>query len=174
MLDAEEQVLRGILGDLVFGVDDENMEAVVVRLLHERRLSLAAAESVTGGLVTARLTTVRHSSEVFRGGVIAYQPQVKYDLLGVAHGPVVTAEAAVTMAEGVAKLLGADVGLATTGVAGPDPLEGIEPGTVFVAVALPDGSHSAMVRLPGDRERVRQYSTISLLDLLRRRLLALP
>ena len=96
---------------------------------------------------------------------------LKFWLLGVPEGPVVTAAAAAAMASGVRRALGADVGLGVTGVAGPESAEGHEPGTVFLAAAIGDGEPvTAHVRLPGDRHRVRQFACISLLDLLRRSL----
>ncbi len=171
-LDAEEAVLRPLLGDIIFGLDDDTMEAVVLRRLGELGLGLAVAESVTGGYMAGRICAVPGASKVFRGGVVAYTPEMKRSVLGVSAGPVVSEEAAMEMAEGVRRLTGADIGLATTGVAGPDALEGQRPGTVFVGLALPEGyeSGSMMFRMPGDRERVRQFTTISLMDQLRRRL----
>jgi nicotinamide-nucleotide amidase len=95
--------------------------------------------------------------------------------LGVPVGPVVTEEAAAAMAEGVRRVTGADVGLGITGVAGPDDQEGVPPGTIFVGLALPDrATETRQLRVPGDRERVRQYGAISALDLLRRALDAPP
>jgi len=170
VLDAEEQLLRQLLGSIVFGLDDQNMEAVVIGRLRELGLSVATAESVTGGYVSGRLCAVPGASAVFKGAVVAYDSAVKHSVLGVPEGPVVTEEAAAAMAQGVRATLGADVGLATTGVAGPDPAEGREVGTVCLAVADTDGVHTTTIKLPGDRERIRQFSTISLLDLLRRRL----
>lgn len=168
MLDAEQAVLEPLIGHLVFGIDDDNMEAVVVKALAARGLTLAVAESVTGGYVAGRLCAVPGASAVFRGGVVAYHPEVKFDLLDVPNGPVVTEDAAVAMAEGVRLRLGADIGIATTGVAGPDESEGLPVGTVCLAVAAADGALASTVQLPGDRERIRQFSTITLLDLLRR------
>ncbi len=108
------------------------------------------------------------ASEVFRGAVVSYASEVKYDVLGVPEGPVVSAEAAEAMAAGACRVLGSDVALAVTGVAGPDEQEGMPVGTVFLAIAEGDEAQSVMVRLPGDRARVRQFATISVLDLLRR------
>ncbi len=170
-LDREEAVLRPILGDIVFGLDDQNMEAVVMGLLAERGLTVAVAESLTGGYVAGRLCAVPGASQTFQGGVVAYQSRIKFELLGLAEGPVVTEGAALAMAHGVRRLLGADIGLATTGVAGPDEAEGQPVGTVCLAVAGSEAERAATVRLPGDRERIRQFSTITLLDLLRRELL---
>lgn len=168
---AEEAIVREIVGDIVFGVDDETMEHAVVSLLRDRGLTLAVAESVTGGLIASRITNVPGSSMVFRGGVVAYASAVKFSLLDVPEGPVVSAEAAEAMAIGVRRRLDADVGIAVTGVAGPEPQEDQRPGTVFFGLAL-DGVESRQVQLPGDRHRVQQFSAISVLDLLRRRLQA--
>ena len=170
VLDEEEARLRGILGDLVFGIDDETMERAVVAMLGDRGLSLAVAESVTGGMVAMRLTAVPGASTVFRGGLVAYASEVKHEVLGVPRGPVVSPEAARAMAEGAARRLGADVGLATTGVAGPDRQEGHAVGTVFLGLHREGESEAHEVRLPGDRERIRQYAVIALLNLLRLRL----
>ncbi|MGA3216285.1 MAG: competence/damage-inducible protein A [Acidimicrobiales bacterium] len=173
-LDLEEVELRALLGDAVFAVDDETMEAVVGRLLTERALSLGIAESVTGGLVASRLVAVPGASEWLRGAIVAYDSAVKRSVLGLQDGPVVTPEAAEAMAEGARRLLGAEVGLATTGVAGPAEQEGRPVGTLVVGLALPGAAPEAVeLRLPGDRERVRQLGTISALNILRNRLLAL-
>jgi nicotinamide-nucleotide amidase len=171
LLDDEERVVRGILGDIVFGVDDETMEHAVAKELVRQGLTLAVGESLTGGLVSSRLVNVPGASGWFRGGIVSYATDVKYDVLGVPEGPVVTSEAAAAMAEGARRRLGADIGLGVTGVAGPDEQEGQRPGTVFMAVAMGDGEPVvARARLPGDRDRVRQFACISLLDLLRQRL----
>jgi nicotinamide-nucleotide amidase len=117
------------------------------------------------------LVAIPGASDWFRGSVVSYASGVKHDVLGVPDGPVVTAEAARAMAEGARRVLGADVGLALTGVAGPDEQEGRTPGTVFVGLARAGAeTESLEAHLPGDRDRVRQYATISALDLLRRRL----
>lgn len=168
MLDAEQAVLWPLVGHLVFGFDEDNMETVVVAKLREQGLTVAVAESVTGGYVAGRLCAVPGASDVFRGGVVAYQNDIKQRLLGVPEGPVVTEDAAVAMAQSVRSVMGADVGLATTGVAGPGESEGLPVGTVCLAVASPDGALATTLQLPGDRERIRQFSTISLLDVLRR------
>ena len=173
LIDAEEAELRGRLGELVFGVDDETIESVVLDLLRARGLSLAVAESLTGGLVSSRLCNVPGASEVFRGSVVSYATDVKRDVLGVTAELVVSDECARQMAEGVRKALGADVGLGVTGVAGPGEREGQAPGTVYLGLSVGDQpAESVRVQLPGDRERVRQFSAISLLSLLRSRLLS--
>jgi nicotinamide-nucleotide amidase len=179
LLDKEEvEVRRAIeerLGDIVFGVDDESMEVAVANRLLALGLTFGVAESLTGGLIASRLVNVAGASAWFRGGVVAYDSQVKFDVLGVPAGPVVTEPAAAAMAEGARRVTGADVGLGITGVAGPDDQEGVAPGTIFVGLALPDRpTETRELRLPGDRERVRQYGAISALDLLRRALDAPP
>ncbi len=179
LLDKEEgEVRRAIterLGDIVFGVDDESMEVAVAARLIARGLSFGVAESLTGGLIASRLVNVPGASKWFRGGVVAYDSQVKFDVLGVPAGPVVTEAAAAAMAEGAARVTGADVGLGITGVAGPDDQEGVAPGTLFVGLYLPgQPTLTRELRVPGDRERVRQYGAITSLDLLRRALDALP
>jgi nicotinamide-nucleotide amidase len=171
LLDQEEAALRDLLGDAVFGLDECTMEQAVAEELRRRGLSLGLAESVTGGLVAARLVAVPGASQWFRGSLVTYATETKVRLLGVPPGPVVSPEAAEAMAVGARRALGADVGLALTGVAGPEGAEDQPPGTVFVGLALPDGQTSATrLRLPGDRDRVRQLSVISALDYLRRRL----
>ena len=170
LLDDEEAEVRAILGDVVFSSDDEPMEAVAGALLQERGLTVAVAESLTGGLVASRIVAVPGSSAWFRGGVVAYDSQVKFDLLEVPEGPVVSEAAAMAMAHGVRRLLGADVGLSTTGVAGPTEQEGQPPGTVWLGLAIEDEVDAVLVQLPGDRDRIRQMSVICLVDRLRRRL----
>ena len=171
-LDEEEAALRVLLGEVVFGVDDETMESVIGDLLLGAGLWLGVAESLTGGLVGSRLTEVPGSSTWFRGSIVSYSSSVKFSLLGVPEGPVVSAAAAAAMAEGAAKVLGAAVGLGITGVAGPASQDGQPVGTVFCAVTLDGSTTVTELHLPGDRDRIRQYSTISLFDILRRRLLA--
>jgi nicotinamide-nucleotide amidase len=173
ILAAEEARLRSVLGDLVFGVDNETMESVVLNMLRVRGLSLGIAESLTGGLMGARFTSVPGASDVFRGGIISYASDVKFSLLGVPEGPVVSADAAAAMAEGARRVLAADVALATTGVAGPAEQEGQPVGTVFLGLAMEGASEVQQVQLPGDRQRIRQYAVISAVNLLRRRLMAM-
>jgi len=158
------------LGDIIFGVDEETMEDVVAQRLLARGATLAVAESVTGGLIASRLVNVVGASTWFRGGVVSYASHVKFDLLGVSEGPVVSALAARQMAHGVRRVMGADIGLSVTGVAGPEEQDGQAPGTVFVGVDLGEILRDASLRLPGDRPRIRAYSAISALDVLRRTL----
>jgi nicotinamide-nucleotide amidase len=171
LIEPEEQALREVLGDLVFAVDDETMEHAVLRRLEARGWTLAIAESVTGGLISARIVNVPGASATFRGSVVSYATDVKHSVLGVTADRVISRECVEEMALGARRVLGADVGIAVTGVAGPEPQDGEPPGTVWMGLALPDRPVEAVsARLPGDRERVRQFSAITLLDLLRRRL----
>jgi nicotinamide-nucleotide amidase len=171
VLDEEQTRLDGMLGTLVFGIDDESMEHAVLALLEARSWTLGLAESATGGLIGVRITNVPGASKVFRGGIVSYASDVKFSVLGVPEGPVVSGPAAEAMAAGARRVLGADVGLSVTGVAGPDPQDDQPPGTVFVGLAMGDEVTSIQLRLPGDRDRVRQFATISALDVLRHRLL---
>jgi nicotinamide-nucleotide amidase len=170
-----EARIRAILGDQVFGVDDDTMESVVLKMLRTRGWTLGLAESVTGGLVAGRITNVPGASEVFAGSVVSYASEVKFDLLGVEPGPVVSETAAMQMASGARRVLHTDVALALTGVAGPAEQDGMPVGTLCAAVALPDGRVVARTfRLPGLRDQMRQMSVITALDLLRRELLTMP
>jgi len=171
LLGLEAAALSEILGDVVFGVDDDSMEDVVGRLLVANGLTLGVAESLTGGLVGARLVDVVGASDFFAGSIVSYDSDVKFDLLHVPEGPVVSEPAAAAMAENVLKVLGSDVGISLTGVAGPTEQDGQPVGTVFMGVHLDGHTDVVNVRFPGDRQRVRQFATISVLDLLRRRLL---
>lgn len=170
LLDAEEREVRALLGPVVFGADDETLEAVVGSHLQRLGLTLGLGESLTGGLLASRLVGVAGASKWFRGSVVAYDRQVKFDVLDVPEGPVVSEQAAAAMAEGARKVLGADVGVGLTGVAGPDRQEGVDPGAFLVGLALPWGGEVVALHGPGDRERVRQFAAMSALDLLRRRL----
>ena len=170
LIAGEEANVRAIVGDAIFASDEQTMESVVLDLLRTRGLSLAVAESVTGGLVGARLTAVPGASDVFRGAVVSYASEVKFDVLAVPEGPVVSSDSAKAMALGVRERMGAHVGIATTGVAGPASQEGHPPGTVFLGLAHGDDTEALQVRLPGDRRRVREYAVISVLNLLRLRI----
>jgi nicotinamide-nucleotide amidase len=174
LIEPEERALREILGDLVFGVDDESMETVVLDLLRKRGLTLGLAESLTGGLVASRLVSVPGTSDVLKGGVVAYMTDVKRSVLGVTAESAVSSECAAQLAAGARRVFDADVGLGVTGVAGPDEQEGQPAGTVFFGLALGDEPVEAVgTQLPGQREMVRQFATISLLNLLRMKLVSM-
>ncbi len=170
LLDDEEKRVRDIIGPIVFGVDDQTMESVVLDLCAEQGLTLGTAESLTGGLIAQRLTSTPGSSRAFRGGVITYATEVKSSVLGVPDGPSVSEEMVEAMALGVCERLGADVSVATTGVAGPDSWEGIPPGTVWIATVVDEVVESQLLRYKTDRVRTRNYTTITVLNALRKRL----
>jgi nicotinamide-nucleotide amidase len=171
LLDEWDAKVRHAVGDIVFGIDSDTMESVVLHMMRERGLTLGIAESVTGGLVSGRLTNIAGSSDVLRGAVVSYASEVKFDVLGVTEGPVVSESAAIEMAVGAQRVLGSSIGLALTGVAGPADQEGMKPGTLCVGLVMPDGTtQSAMLQLPGNRDTMRQLSVISALDMLRRAL----
>jgi len=170
MLDDEEARVRSVIGPIVFGVDNQTMESVVLDLCADQGLTLATAESLTGGLIAQRLTSTPGSSRAFRGGVITYATDVKTAVLGAPEGPSVSEEMVEAMALGACTELGADVSVATTGVAGPDSWEGVPPGTVWVATCVDGQVESQLLRFKTDRDRVRNYTTITVLNLLRKRL----
>jgi nicotinamide-nucleotide amidase len=175
-----EHMIRTVLGPAVYGADDETIDSVVHTILQERGETVAVAESLTGGLLAARLTARPGASLSFRGGVIAYATDLKAGLLGVDGALLdrvgaVAAETAAAMATGVRQRLASTYGLALTGVAGPTEQEGKPPGLVFAALATPTRTVERHLRLPGDRDQVRQLAVVIALDLLRRHLTdALP
>ena len=140
-----------------------DLAAAVHALLLDRGWTVASAESLTGGALGARLSSTPGASATYRGGVVCYATDLKQSLLGVddavVAGPgVVSAECAAQMAAGVRRLAGADVGVSTTGVAGPDPQEGKPVGLVHVAVALPDAVRTTELHLSGDRAAIREQA----------------
>jgi nicotinamide-nucleotide amidase len=155
-----------------------DLAAAALRELAARDLTLATAESLTGGGVGSVLTTVPGASAVYVGGVISYATRVKVGLLGVPMeivlgDGVVSAPCARAMASGVRRVLGADVGLSTTGIAGPDRQEGKPVGTVFVAVADARGEAVRSLHLAGDREEIRAAATLAAVELLETRISAI-
>jgi nicotinamide-nucleotide amidase len=174
-----EASLAEALGADCYGRDDERLEHVVGRLLRERDLTLAVAESCTGGLVGDRLTNIAGSSAYFERGVVVYSNRAKQELLGVpeavliAHGAV-SAPCAEAMVQGICERAGTACGLAITGIAGPDGGTPAKPvGTVFIGVAVPGHLEARHFVFLGDRRAVKWQSSQAALDLLRRRLLAL-
>lgn len=145
--------------------------ADVVAALTERGLTIAVAESLTGGLVVAELVSVPGASVVVRGGIVAYATELKAQLLGV-DASLLAREGAIhplvaeQMALGVRERLGADVGLATTGAAGPDPQDGHEPGEVWLGISTVSGTRSRGLRLSGDRATIRQQTVDAVLRLV--------
>ena len=167
LIEPMENEVRSRLGSSVFGVDDDTIERVIFRLLDELGYTIASAESMTGGLVAAALTSLPGSSAVTRGGIIAYDPELKERLLGVTDtSTIVDLETAEQMARGGRELLGADVVVSVTGSAGPEPLE--KPvGTMVIGVSTPEHTQAKELRMVGDRERVRTYGVTSALQLTR-------
>lgn len=171
--------VRGRLGDALFTTDDEELEAAVVRLLRSSRRTLACAESLTGGQVGARITSVPGASDSFVGSAVVYTADAKRNVLGVSRetidGPgVVSEECARELAAGARRVFGADVGLSLTGAAGPQAHGGADPGTVWAALDATDIQHARRFRVPGDRERVRRSAEQAGLDLVRRYLEGAP
>src|SRR5439155_1614391 len=172
--DAIAAALRERLGASLFTENERTIAQIVLELCRERGLTLATAESCTGGLVAARLTAVPGSSDVFRGSVVAYADDVKTQELGV--GPdvlaacgAVSAQTAAAMAEGVRIQLEADIGVSDTGIAGPGGGTPEKPvGLVYLHAAGPDGELAAEFSLPADRETVRTRAAVAALHLVRR------
>ena len=169
-----EADLKAHFGPLVYGVDVPSLEAVAFALLKERGLTLGTAESCTGGLAAKRFTDLPGTSAVFRGGVVSYATEVKHTVLGVPqdlldkHGAV-SEPVARAMAEGARKVLGCDLALSFTGVAGPDPDERNNPvGLVFIGLATPEGTWVRQVHLTRGRERIRHIAASHGFDLVRR------
>jgi nicotinamide-nucleotide amidase len=159
ILDAEEALIRGLLGDAIFGIDEQSMEVVVLDRLRRKAMTFAAAETITGGILSARMSAADPGMETFRGATIAadtWRP-------GDPPGAVRAAEAAAQ----VRTRLGTTVGLAAVAAA---PGEGHPPGTVFLSANIDGADHPEKVALTPDRRRMREFSVISLLNLLRREL----
>ncbi len=174
-LDDAQRRVTDVVGPIIFGIDHDNdkshsMEAVVLAELKAQGLTLGTAESLTGGMISARLVDVPGASAVFRGGLVSYASDLKFTMLDVPEGPVVSEAAVRAMAAGAVKLLGVDVSIAVTGVAGPDPQDGVEPGTVWMATSLDGKVEAHMATFPADRNRIRQYTTITVMNALRLRL----
>lgn len=155
-----------------------DVTARIIERLSKRHMTIAVAESLTGGLLSAELTRIPGASRVVLGGVIAYSTELKHSLLGVEpgtlaiHGPV-HADVAIQMATGVRKLATvasgtASIGVATTGVAGPEPQGGQEPGTVFIGLSLSSEVHAIALRLTGSREEIRSATVRRALEELDR------
>jgi nicotinamide-nucleotide amidase len=179
LIDVVDREVRLRLGDVIFGTDSDTIEGVVHALLLSRGETVAVAESLTGGLLAAALTTVAGASQTCSGGVVSYATQSKADLLGVSSSLLesrgaVDADVAVAMAIGVRERFGTTYGLATTGVAGPTEQDGQPVGTVYVALAGPRKTFAVSLRLQGDRARIRRSTVLISLDSLRREILGLP
>ena len=169
--------VRQVLGDVVYGVDADSLEQVVVQEMTARGLTLATAESCTGGLMGKRITDVPGASACYLGGVVSYQNEVKENLLGVRHETLITKGAvsedtACQMAEGVRKALGADIGISTTGVAGPGGGTPEKPvGLIYVGISTKDKTWAVRILRPRQsRESLRRLASSTAFDLVRRNL----
>ena len=182
LLEPTVEQVKALFGSKVYGVDVSSLEEVVEGLLREKGMTIGVAESCTGGLMAKRLTDVAGASQVFLGGIVSYTNQVKAGMLHVPQHLLdqfgaVSPEVALAMAEGARKALGCDIALATTGVAGPDKDDwDNEVGTMFVAIATPDGTHVRPLKLGSRpvRARLRTQTAHHAFDLARRYLTGLP
>jgi len=177
MLDEIVRRMSLALGDYLFTTRGESLEQIVANLLIEHHATIAVAESCTGGLLAERLTSIAGSSAYFLGGAVVYSNELKTSMAGVppelieAKGAV-SAEVAVALASGIRKRTGATLGLGVTGIAGPGGATPEKPvGLVHLAIADERGAQEIAVQLPGDRERIRMFSTQRALDLVRRHFL---
>jgi nicotinamide-nucleotide amidase len=171
-----EKVIRERLGDMVFGVEEEDLQDAVARLLRARRKTLATAEGVTGGLVAERLTSIPGLSAWFRGGVVAYDNRLKVELLGVPQALLdekgaVSSEVAEAMAVGCSTRLQTDLAVSTVGFAGPEAMPDKPVGLVYVGLAWADGASSFTFRWPGNRIEVQRRMAKMALNAVRLHLL---
>jgi len=178
LLAAAGDPIEQLLGSRLYSTNGDSLEAVIGQVLRERKETLAIAESLTGGQLGQRITSVQGSSDYFLGGFLTYSDGMKEELLGVDPGLIrqytaVSQEVAAAMAAGARARTGADYAIATTGEAGPTSNTGAPPGTVFVGFAAEGHCEAVRFVMPGDRNRVRGFSSNAALDLLRRRLLKL-
>ncbi|HJG87689.1 competence/damage-inducible protein A [Pseudoflavonifractor capillosus] len=175
-----EKEVRDIFGPLVYGADVASMEEVVLGLLKEKGLTLGTAESCTGGLVAKRMTDLPGSSAVFKGGVVSYTNEVKAGVLGVPQAMLdefgaVSAQVARAMAQGARRVLGCDLAVSLTGVAGPDPDDRNNPvGLIYVALDTPEGTRVRELHLINGRARIRTVAATNAFDMVRRYLTGLP
>ena len=180
LLDPVERDLRQRFGDLIYGVDVASLEQRVSQLLHEQGLTLSAAESCTGGLAAKRITDLPGASQIFKGGVVCYTNEVKHHLLGVPQEILdeygaVSAESARALALGACRVLGSDLAISITGVAGPEPDDRGNPvGLVYIGLAHGDQVWVKETRLGQARDRVRNSAVLTAFDLVRRHLTGLP
>jgi nicotinamide-nucleotide amidase len=177
LLEAVAPEIEALIGDRIYSKNGDLLEAVVGGLLRDRHATLSVAESITGGMLGQRITSVAGSLDYFVGGFLTYSNRMKTELLGVPaelieRHTAVSEEVACAMAEGARAKTGSDYALATTGEAGPQSSTGAPAGTVFLGIATPSGVEARRINAPGERQRVRSLSTQLALDLLRRRLIA--
>ena len=172
-----EERIRERLGTAVYGTDDESLEAVIARMLIDRNLTISVAESCTGGMISSRLVDFPGISQVFMEGAVTYSNQAKINRLGVKRSTLdkfgaVSAETALEMAAGIARTSGTDIGLSTTGIAGPEGGSLEKPvGLVYIGLSIGGKTTCIECNFPGTRDMIRLRATIAALDLLRKELL---
>ncbi|MBU3146571.1 competence/damage-inducible protein A [Clostridium sp. CF012] len=177
LMEPMEAEIRRRLGDNIYGVGDITLENVLGEMLINKKLTIATAESCTGGMVAAKLINYPGISSVFMEGIVTYSNEAKINRLGVSietldkYGAV-SSEVAAEMAQGIAKTAGTSIGISTTGIAGPDGGSPEKPvGLVYVGIYMNGQVKTKMLKLSGDRQKIRERATMQLLDLLRRELL---
>ncbi|MFN8015612.1 MAG: competence/damage-inducible protein A [Acidimicrobiia bacterium] len=168
-----ESEVKEILNEYIYAYDDETMASVVTDLLKDSSRTLSICESFTGGMVSSLIVDVPGTSEVLKGSMVSYDEKIKHKIVGVSAEDVYSHECAQQMAQGVLKMFDADIAISTTGLAGPDAQDGHEVGEVYIGIASIDGASSRQFSLLGDRQRIREYGSITALDVLRRFLLGL-
>jgi nicotinamide-nucleotide amidase len=179
LIEEVEKEIRKRLGDFIYGEGDITLEEVVVKLLIEKGITIAVAESCTGGMISARIVNVPGVSKVFKEGIIAYSNESKIKRLNISEETLkkygaVSKECALEMARNVALISGADIGLSSTGIAGPEGGTSDKPvGLVYLGLYMNGVENYKELKLSGDRNRIRLYTTINALDFLRRHILNL-
>lgn len=171
LLDAEEAQLRALLGELVFGVDEQTMEQVVLALLHQRGFTLGVVESISGGLLASRLTATTEAKGIFRGAIVSSDQHHSIEVLGVELESLFSEAAVAALAQAARRLFNSDIGIAATGVVDADTQTSDPPGTVFLGLNFAGETHTQRIWLPRRRQQMQQFSVISLLNFLRLRLL---
>ncbi|MHB1457350.1 MAG: competence/damage-inducible protein A [Armatimonadota bacterium] len=178
MIDELDNKTREILGDYVYGVDEETLESVVVEMLRRKKLKLALAESCTGGLISNRITNIAGSSEVFLAGIVSYSNESKTSFLSVpeelirTHGAV-SPEVAMAMAEGAMKSTGADIAVSVTGIAGPDGATSEKPvGLVYIGFCYKDGVRAEKNIYGGSRQDIKYRTSQTALNMIRKHIMS--
>ncbi|MDI3311797.1 MAG: competence/damage-inducible protein A [Thermoanaerobacterium sp.] len=176
MIDEYEKNIRDLLGEYIFGVDDDTLESVVLNLLKTKHLTISTAESCTGGLLSEKITSIPGASEVFKFGVVTYSNESKEEILGVSKNTIteygaVSEETAREMAINVKNIVKTDYGLSITGIAGPSGGTITKPvGLVYIGLAYEDTTYIKKIISNGNRDKIRLNSAMYALDMLRRHL----
>jgi nicotinamide-nucleotide amidase len=170
LLDAEEHYLRNLLGQLIFGTNEQTMEAMVIELLRNHGFTLGVAENLTGGLLSSRLTMAPGADDVFRGALVCRANAIPFTRLNIPEGSLLSPTTVKAAALGISRLLGTDIGLAATGVDAAEDQSEYPIGTVCLGLAVRGEAEAQQLRLPGRREQLRQFTVISLLNWIRLRI----